>query len=762
MPADASESPDTSQDTVRDNSGVAKDGMHHSKSYPTLNVHQDLPDLQPATQMAHDNSVEKAKRPYKKRPRGEQPRRQSSRLKDSEKAEQKVSRLPKLDPKLDPKLAKLAKLEPDLALAPSLFNDPVDGNDENDTHGVIRRGSARVFVEPSVAEPQAVYTGFPLEVPPPARTVKSGRGGRKVALGRPATPDSDLEERQRYYRSQLAREAQPEPSSLRIKFKPLLPPEPKKRRKRPHSKLETPRQRGRGSADTPALEGRRLIRGSKRIKVISPKKHAATNLAPSSNGTITAAASDTEQTGENDDFCTTCGGSGVFICCDSCPKSFHFLCCDPPIEECPEDNWNCRECTAKNNPRPTFNYLGLFGQLVNHIVNKDPAEYQLPKRLRESFVGVATNDDGSYRDDRFKPEMSFSKRNGAQLPGFNRDENLEVDSLYDKDGHPLLCYRCKESGLPKSPNGWRTMACCDYCGTHWHLDCLDEPMCVAKTMGTKWMCPNHADQLLPNYVSTRKFKDASVVDASMHNHFVKIATYNSFHIKYRDQLYISDDMKGSVALQDYLRCEAGDASGQDNPNTQDGDVHQDFRIPDHLQTYAGAGGIYAKSGKRLKKVLTLTNDDAEGHMGSFVYRVPEELILLDFFTKVNRTKKADVLRNLQPYEDMRRLETNEHERDGVHGLIDFQKNDREKDRAIDFAELVEVASRQLQAECVKKDQPLTPEEISDLVNIKRLMQMTGRSQLMEFLQMRPEENQRANWLTAEKMKEDEASSELKR
>ena len=149
-------------------------------------------------------------------------------------------------------------------------------------------------------------------------------------------------------------------------------------------------------------------------------------------------------------------------------------------------------------------------------------------------------------------------------------------------------------------------------------------------------------------------------------------------------------------------------------------------------------------------------------MGSFVYRVPEELILLDFFTKVNRTKKTDVLRNLQPYEDMRRLETNEHERDGVHGLIDFQKNDREKDRAIDFAELVEVASRQLQAECVKKDLPLTPEEISDLVNIKRLMQMTGRSQLMEFLQMRPEENQRANWLTAEKMKEDEASSELQR
>lgn len=707
MQADASESPDTSQD----NSYMAnKDNF--SRDVPE-NFHQNFhQDLHPQMHSPHDYSLEKSKRPYTKRQKGQQPKRKSSRLIDKDS-------------------------EPKLTLQPSLaITEKTNQVDENLIKGVIRRGGEHVFVEPSVAEPQAVYTGFPLEVPPPAKAMKSSRGGRKGVSGRAVTPDSDLEERQKYYQSQLAREAKPEPSSLRIKFKPLSPPETKKRRKRTHNKLETPKQPTRGSSVTPALEGRRLIRGSKRIKVISPKKHAATNLAPSSNGTITAAASESEQTGDNDDFCSTCGGSGVFICCDSCPKSFHFLCCDPPIEECPEDNWNCRECTSKNNPRPTFNYLGLFGQLVNHIVNKDPAEFQLPKRLRESFVGVATDEDGSYTDDRFKPEMSFSKRNGSQIPGFNRDENLEVDSLYDKDGQPLLCYKCKESGLPKSRNGWRTMTCCDYCGTYWHLDCLSEPMCVAKTMGSKWMCPNHADQLLPNYVSTRRFKDATVVDASMHNHFVKIATYNSFHIKYRDQLYINDDMNGSVALQDYLRSEAGDAKGQDNPNTQDGDVHPDFKIPDHLQTYAGAGGIYAKSGKRLKKVLTLTNEE---QMGSFVYRVPEELILLDFFTKVNKSKKADILRNLQPYEDMSRLETNESERDGVLGLIDFRQvqSMEKKDKSIDFAELVEVATSQLQSENFqkfsKKDKQLTEDEISELVQIKKLMQIKGKNQLMEFL-----------------------------
>lgn len=724
MQADASESPDTSQD----NSYLANmDEFNRDFHQNFEDFHQDIhPDSHPntsshASQMhsPHDNSLEKFKRPYQKRQKGQQPKRKSSRLIDKPKQ----------------------TLQPSLAITEKSDRDnQVDENDENDEKslikGVIQRGGEHVFVEPSVAEPQAVYTGFPLEVPPPAKAMKSSRGGRKGVLGRAATPESDLEERQKHYQSQLAREAKPEPSSLRIKFKPLGPPDTKKRRKRTHNKLETPKQPTRGSSETPALEGRRLIRGSKRIKVISPKKHAATNLAPSSNGTITAAASESEQTGENDDFCSTCGGSGVFICCDSCPKSFHFLCCDPPIEECPEDNWNCRECTSKNNPRPTFNYLGLFGQLVNHIVNKDPAEFQLPKRLRESFAGVSTEEDGSYTDDRFKPDMSFTKRNGAQIPGFNRDENLEVDSLYDKDGQPLLCYKCKESGLPKPPkNGWRTMTCCDYCGTHWHLDCLSEPMCVAKTMGSKWMCPNHADQLLPNYLSTRRFKDATVVDASMHNHFVQIATYNSFHIKYRDQLYINDDMNGSVALQDYLRSEAGDAKGQDNPNTQDGDVHPDFEIPDHLQTYAGAGGIYAKSGKRLKKVLTLTNEEVDGQMGSFVYRVPEELILLDFFTKVNKTKKADILRNLQPYEDMSRLETNENERDGVSGLIDFRqvRSKENQNKSIDFAELVEVATNQLQSENFKKDKPLTPDEISELVHIKRLMQIKGKNQLMEFL-----------------------------
>lgn len=680
--------------------------------------------LDEAPRYAAANDEQKpSKRPYRKREKGQGPRRKSSRISE-------LAQAPKME------------LEPSLPITARAASEETEQPEVPDMalSGVVSRGDTRVFVEPDVAEPQPVYTGFPLEAFPPAKAQKSGRGrkGGSSAVSRPETPDSELEQRQKRYRSQLAAEPAVSPSALRIKFKPLSPPDSKKRRKKPLA-AETPKQRGRKAAHTPGLDGRLLLRASKRIKVILPKKHTATNLAPTSNGTITAPASESEQTGENDDYCTTCGGSGVFICCDSCSKSFHFLCCDPPIEECPDDNWNCLECTAKKAPPPAYNYLGLFGQLVNHIANKDPAEFQLPKRLREAFVGVSTEEDGTYTDDRFKPDLSYTKRNGSQLPGCNRDESLEVDSLY-KDGKPLLCHRCKESGLPKG-RGWRTMASCDYCDAYWHLDCLNEPMCVPKTMGSRWMCPNHASQALPSYILSRRFKDASVVDASLHNSFVKVATYNSFHIKTRDQPYINDNANGLVALQEYLQSEEGDADGQDNPNTHDGDCHPDFKVPEHLHTFAGPGGIYARSGKRLKKVLTLTNEENDGKMGAFVYRVPEELVLLDFFVKVNKSKEG-ILADVNSYEDRRRLETNEREREGVNGLVGMKESEDaapQQKSPINFEQLVTIAAARLGTSDKVPEGKKTPaseltaEELEELVHIKRLMQIKGKQKLVDFL-----------------------------
>ncbi|KAF5102860.1 hypothetical protein D0Z00_000118 [Geotrichum galactomycetum] len=56
------------------------------------------------------------------------------------------------------------------------------------------------------------------------------------------------------------------------------------------------------------------------------------------------------------------------------------------------------------------------------------------------------------------------------------------------------------------------MARCDYCSLSWHLDCLDPPLPTAKTVGTKWKCPNHADKV---YKKARRPKHAQVVDTSL-------------------------------------------------------------------------------------------------------------------------------------------------------------------------------------------------------------------------------------------------------
>lgn len=37
---------------------------------------------------------------------------------------------------------------------------------------------------------------------------------------------------------------------------------------------------------------------------------------------------------------------------------------------------------------------------------------------------------------------------------------------------------------------------CDHCALHWHLDCLNPPLASMPNSGRKWMCPNHAEQVM--------------------------------------------------------------------------------------------------------------------------------------------------------------------------------------------------------------------------------------------------------------------------
>ena len=91
----------------------------------------------------------------------------------------------------------------------------------------------------------------------------------------------------------------------------------------------------------------------------------------------------------------------------------------------------------------------------------------------------------------------------------------------DKNGAPVLCFRCGTSALPRhttrdtptsgSSSGtvsrrpseydteselWRSMVSCDFCPLHWHLDCLNPPLLSVPPLDRKWMCPNHVDHTL--------------------------------------------------------------------------------------------------------------------------------------------------------------------------------------------------------------------------------------------------------------------------
>ena len=45
------------------------------------------------------------------------------------------------------------------------------------------------------------------------------------------------------------------------------------------------------------------------------------------------------------DFCEVCQQGGEIILCDTCPKAYHLVCLDPELEQAPEGDWSCPECT---------------------------------------------------------------------------------------------------------------------------------------------------------------------------------------------------------------------------------------------------------------------------------------------------------------------------------------------------------------------------------------------------------------------------------
>ncbi|WVQ80178.1 hypothetical protein IAT38_002283 [Cryptococcus sp. DSM 104549] len=208
----------------------------------------------------------------------------------------------------------------------------------------------------------------------------------------------------------------------------------------------------------------------------------------------------------NQDFCSACKGIGRFLCCDGCPRSFHFACLEPPLrlDELPaEETWLCKKCRAERAREegirpPEEKDLGaipaVFKALSKQIDDENPAQFKLPVDVRRYFVGVSTNAEGEYVD-------SKDLRTKVDRKGFLEDR--DPFRLRDGKHNPIECHVCGGTALPKhstisDPEAtWRQIVSCDYCPLSWHLDCMSPPMTNMPSAGRKWMCPNHAEHVMP-------------------------------------------------------------------------------------------------------------------------------------------------------------------------------------------------------------------------------------------------------------------------
>ncbi|KAF2012055.1 hypothetical protein BU24DRAFT_435490 [Aaosphaeria arxii CBS 175.79] len=191
---------------------------------------------------------------------------------------------------------------------------------------------------------------------------------------------------------------------------------------------------------------------------------------------------------DSDDFCAACKGAGEFVCCDGCPRVFHYLCCDPPRVEPPDGSFLCYECSPKVkhvDDSPIENFT-ILGPLFKRLENTNARSFALPKEIQIFFDGVTARDDGSYYEEIKKFPLPRNSGYGYQRPDYLK--------THDNDQKILLCVQCG-----KSSSGKRQMLKCDFCDSHWHLDCCDPPLAnpphISLESSTRdaWKCPRHVD-----------------------------------------------------------------------------------------------------------------------------------------------------------------------------------------------------------------------------------------------------------------------------
>lgn len=143
----------------------------------------------------------------------------------------------------------------------------------------------------------------------------------------------------------------------------------------------------------------------------------------------------------NEDHCSSCRSHGALVYCDGCPRAFHLWCLDPPMEGVDEGDsrWFCPNCTIQKHP-PRKPPPSLLSPLIYQLETSIPVEFQLPDEFRSFFKDVATGPKGSYEDS--------SEIKPPRLNRHGQLEDREPHRLRDRNGAPVLCFHCGMSALP--------------------------------------------------------------------------------------------------------------------------------------------------------------------------------------------------------------------------------------------------------------------------------------------------------------------------
>jgi chromodomain-helicase-DNA-binding protein 4 len=86
---------------------------------------------------------------------------------------------------------------------------------------------------------------------------------------------------------------------------------------------------------------KKLPKPPKRIARLNNRRQQQAAADDAANTPLEQAGYETD----HQDYCEVCQQGGEIILCDTCPKAYHLVCLDPELEQAPEGDWSCPECT---------------------------------------------------------------------------------------------------------------------------------------------------------------------------------------------------------------------------------------------------------------------------------------------------------------------------------------------------------------------------------------------------------------------------------